>query len=284
MTPLTTTDQPVVTTAPAFVLCPLGCGRQVAAKGDEIHYCVTTIRFGRKSTTNREYVGTWDGEALFFGACHDEVERKLRPYREEQNARESCDPLDQLAADVAEIDAENNTPIDPTLCVGTRVVLTSPNEYHGIGIIRAVPGHTDNVSGRTVPYYSVDFQHAEPSGATDDRRPTTDDRRPTTNDQPAAKVNWSSAAAHPARLHRSAQTALRPTDDDVSPVLFELALTDPCALAEFLRAHTDLGRQQLAWRYAPWLKRHGINVEWEYIAAIWAALLNSTAAHQERAS
>jgi hypothetical protein len=73
--------------APTHVTCPLGCGRQVAAEGDEIHYCVTTIRFGRKkAATNREYVGTWNGEALFFGACHDEVERKLRPYREEQLA------------------------------------------------------------------------------------------------------------------------------------------------------------------------------------------------------
>lgn len=62
------------------VPCPLGCGRQVSAEEDEIHYCVTVNAHAGK---NREYVGTWDGKAMFYGACHDVVERQLRPYREE---------------------------------------------------------------------------------------------------------------------------------------------------------------------------------------------------------
>ena len=68
------------------VTCPLGCGREISAEADDIHYCVTKIRIGRKVETHREYVGTWDGRAMFYGACYDEVKRQLRPYREEMFA------------------------------------------------------------------------------------------------------------------------------------------------------------------------------------------------------
>jgi hypothetical protein len=93
------------------VLCPLGCGRQVSAEQDEIHYCVTTIRSGRKVTTSREYVGTWDGEAVFYGACHDEVERQLRPYREEQLAIGLTHTATELDGGMPEWEAE--TPVEP---------------------------------------------------------------------------------------------------------------------------------------------------------------------------
>jgi hypothetical protein len=116
-------------------------------------------------------------------------------------------------------------------------------------------------------------------------------RHPTPDTQPAANVNWSSAAASLARLRRDAairqaQATLKPAvADDTSTVIFELALTDPCALAEFLRGHTAVRRDQLAWRFAGWLgRRHGITVLPAFIAASWQALLASTAAREECAS
>lgn len=74
-------------------------------------------------------------------------------------------------------------------------------------------------------------------------------------------------------LHHSGAVP-QATSDDLSPVLAELALTDIPALAELLRAHTESQRQQLAWRYAAWLRRkHDITREPEFIQRGWDLLL-----------
>ncbi len=87
---------------------------------------------------------------------------------------------------------------------------------------------------------------------------------PTTDRRPTAKVNWSSGPDACAA-------------GDISLVLFELALTDPCALAEFLRGHTAVQRDWLAWRFTGWLRRHhGIVREPAQIAACWTGLLRDT--------
>lgn len=70
-----------------------------------------------------------------------------------------------------------------------------------------------------------------------------------------------------------------PIPDDLSPVLAELALTDGPALVELLRAHSDTQRQQLAWRYALWLRReHGIVREPSFILRGWDGLMVGAAA------
>lgn len=91
------------------VTCPLGCGRQVSAEGDDIHYCVTKTANGRKVETHREYVATWDGEALFYGDERGEVEADLQAYREEQLAS----GLMHTAAELDGGDVEAVTPLDP---------------------------------------------------------------------------------------------------------------------------------------------------------------------------
>lgn len=68
---------------PTTIPCPLGCGRQVSAEGDEIHYCVTKTKEGRKTVTHREYVGTFDGQAICYGNTQHDVEVPLRQYVEE---------------------------------------------------------------------------------------------------------------------------------------------------------------------------------------------------------
>jgi hypothetical protein len=62
-------------------------------------------------------------------------------------------------------------------------------------------------------------------------------------------------------------------DDSVCSVIFELATTDPRALIEFLRGHTEQQRARLAWRYTAWLKRyHGVERLPSFIAGNWQAL------------
>lgn len=72
----------------------------------------------------------------------------------------------------------------------------------------------------------------------------------------------------------NARAAITFSEDAISNVLFELALTDQPALIEFLRGHTAHQRDQLAWRFAAWLRRHhGIVREPAFIARGWASLI-----------
>lgn len=73
---MTTATTPQAISVP----CPLGCGRTIAAQGSEIHYCV--IR-EKGQPTSREYVGTYDGEALVFKANYADADTMLRVYAEE---------------------------------------------------------------------------------------------------------------------------------------------------------------------------------------------------------
>lgn len=57
--------------------CPLGCGRTAAAEGSCIHYCV---RRERGLPTEREYVGTFDGAAMFYGDSYHDVQVQLDDY------------------------------------------------------------------------------------------------------------------------------------------------------------------------------------------------------------
>ncbi len=64
--------------------------------------------------------------------------------------------------------------------------------------------------------------------------------------------------------------------DDTSAVIFELALTDPAALREFLAGHSLYQRERLAWRFASHLKHeHGIVREPSLIARNWGNLIGS---------
>lgn len=75
------------------------------------------------------------------------------------------------------------------------------------------------------------------------------------------------------------RSCAEPAPVDDCAVIFELALTDPCALANYLRLRSDHQREQLAWRYSAWLKaEHGIERLPAYLLRGWAALLVSTAA------
>lgn len=64
----------------ALVACPLGCGHQVAAEGSHIHYCVIKAK---DQPTSREYVGTFDGQALCYGDEYRDVQIRLANYRRE---------------------------------------------------------------------------------------------------------------------------------------------------------------------------------------------------------
>lgn len=59
------------------VPCPLGCGRTVATEGGEIHYCVIRAH----GETNREYVATIDGAAMFYGRTYSDAQTQLDDYR-----------------------------------------------------------------------------------------------------------------------------------------------------------------------------------------------------------
>lgn len=60
--------------------CPLGCGRVIPNEGGFVHYCVTKITYGRRVETTREYVGTFDGEAVIYGNAYYDVEARLSTY------------------------------------------------------------------------------------------------------------------------------------------------------------------------------------------------------------
>lgn len=80
-------------------------------------------------------------------------------------------------------------------------------------------------------------------------------------------------------LHCSGAVQTAPSGDAICCTLYELALTNIPALAELLRAHTDIQRQQLAWRYAAWLRRkRGIDRTPAFILRGWDTLLVGMAA------
>jgi len=72
------------------VLCPLGCGHQISAEQGTVHFCVIKVRNGRKASTSREYVGTWNG--LYICADDDELEAQiqLRKYSDTLQRTAEC--------------------------------------------------------------------------------------------------------------------------------------------------------------------------------------------------
>lgn len=81
------------------------------------------------------------------------------------------------------------------------------------------------------------------------------------------------------RVAPDVAAAIQRSEDAVCLVIHELALTDAPALIEFLRAHTDQQRKQLAWRFAAWLKREcEITREPSHILKGWQQLIVGAAA------
>lgn len=84
-------------------------------------------------------------------------------------------------------------------------------------------------------------------------------------------------------VHR-ARGELLGSEDAISHVIYELVLTDIPALVEFLRGHTAAQRDQLAWRFTAWLRRHhGIAREPAHIAAGWASIVGAAGNETGRA-
>lgn len=300
------------------ILCPLGCGRQVATEQDEIHFCLTRNADGSKS---REYVGTWDGAALFYGACYDEVERQLRPYREEQLAsdmRYSTTELDGGDPEAVEpVEPDRQAAIDRLLAIEPDASFL---ESMPTAAISEAAAYAERRERARIP---VCTNCGSDLGGCPDCKPlATPDAQPVAPSarlipcqdlnlsDPAviarlalmskADLDWQAAVFAAYRglkgrsvtteqvmadfrraiaLHRSGAAQATPDPDDLSPVLFELALTDGPALIELLRGHTDIQREQLAWRFAGWLRReHGVKREWGFILRGWQSLIVGAAA------